>query len=32
MKDELIAYIDRLDEYQTRFVLSFIKKMFFGGR
>lgn len=32
MKDELIAYIDRLDEYQMRFVLSFIKKMFFGGR
>lgn len=32
MKNELLEYIDRLDEYQIRFVLSFIKKMFFGGR
>lgn len=32
MKKELQIYIDQLDEYQTRFILSLIKKMFFGGR
>lgn len=29
MKKELLEYIERLDDYQIRFVLAFIKKMFF---
>lgn len=31
MKTKLLEYIDRLDEYQMRFVLSLIEKMFFKG-
>lgn len=28
LKNELIQYIERMDEYQLRIVLSFIKKLF----
>ncbi len=28
MKEELRQYIDRMDEYQLRFTLSLIKKLF----
>ena len=28
-KNELINYIEKMDDYQLRFILSLVKKMFF---
>lgn len=28
IKDEVIQYIEKMDEYQLRFILSLIKKLF----
>lgn len=29
MKEKLMAYIEKMDEHQLRFILSLIEKMFF---